>query len=311
MTRVVRAAAPGKAILLGEHAVVYGQPALAMPVSAVQAVATLTPGGAEFRIQVPGLRRDYRLEAARPSDPLAEAVRLVCQRAGLAAPPRATLLIESTIPIAAGLGSGAAVCSAAAQALATHLGQPLEPEALAALVFETEKLLHGTPSGIDNTVIAFGQPIYFVRGQPPRPLRVSQPVRVLIADTGQPSPTRVTVGDVRAGYEREPERYGGLFAEVGRLVDSARQALESGDGPALGVLMSRNQELLCDMGVSSPALDQLVAAATTAGALGAKLSGGGRGGNMLALVKPETAAAVRHALQAAGARRVIDTVLGP
>jgi mevalonate kinase len=310
MTGRVRADAPGKAILLGEHAVVYYQPALALPVGAVQAVATLTPGGAEFRITVPALRRDYSLVEARPGDPLAAVVRLVCERFGLAAPPAATLLIESTIPIAAGLGSGAAVCTAAAQALATHLGQPLPPAPLAALVYETEKLLHGTPSGIDNTVIAYNQAIYFVRDQPPQPLRVGRPVRVLIADTGQASPSRRTVADVRAGRDREPERYDWLFAEVGRLVAEARQALECGDGQALGPLLTRNHHLLRELDVSSPALDRLVAAAVGAGALGAKLSGGGRGGNMLALVTPETAGKVRAALESSGARRVIDTVLG-
>src|SRR5205823_2861888 len=95
---------------------------------------------------------------------------------------RLTLL--STIPIASGLGSGAAVSAAIVRALSEYLDQPLTDADVSALVFETEKLLHGTPSGIDNTVIAYQRPVYFIKGQPPIPLKVAQPFRLLIGDTG-------------------------------------------------------------------------------------------------------------------------------
>ena len=202
---MIAASAPGKVILFGEHAVVYGRPALAVPVTQVQATAHIerSPGG--FWIEALGRR--YRLEDAAAGDPLATAVRLVAERAGQATPPQGTLRIESTIPMAAGLGSGAAVCTATVRAVAALLNFELGPAEVSELVFQTETLLHGTPSGIDNTVVAFGQPVYFIKGQPPRPFRVAQPVHLLIADTGRPSPTRLAVADVRAGYEREPARY--------------------------------------------------------------------------------------------------------
>ena len=165
-------AAPGKVILFGEHAVVYGQPALAVPVTQVQATATVTPGGDGFWIDAADLGRRYRLEDAPAGDPLARAAEAVCARAGLARLPAARLRVTSSIPIAAGLGSGAALCTAAVRALAPWLGLALEPAEISAIVFETEKLLHGTPSGIDNTVVVFGQPVYFVMGQPPLPLQV-------------------------------------------------------------------------------------------------------------------------------------------
>ena len=195
------------------------------------------------------------------------------------------------------------------RALGAFWGLALSNDDVSGLVFETEKLLHGTPSGIDNTVVAYGQPVYFVRGQAPLPLRAAHPFRLLIADTGRASPTRVTVGDVRAGFERDPLRYERIFDDIGALAQDARAAVESGTVDALGPLMSRNHELLRALDVSCEVLDDLVARACQAGAQGAKLSGGGRGGNMLALVTEDSEPAVRAALLGAGAVRVIGTVV--
>ncbi len=308
--RSARASAPGKAILFGEHAVVYGRPALAVPVTLVQATATVqdAPAGERaFTIEAPTLGRLYTLDEAAPDDPLAAAVRLVTRRAGLQRPPVAALRVDSTIPIAAGLGSGAAVATATVRALADYLGLRLSDTQVSEVVFETETLLHGTPSGIDNTVVVFGQPVYFVKGRAPLPFRVARPFQLLIADTGRPSATRLAVAAVRAGHEREPARYECLFDDIGRIVDEARAHLEAGRPAALGPLMTRNHELLRELDVSSPELERLAAAAQAAGAGGAKLSGGGRGGNLLALVTPETEAAVRQALAAAGAVSVLGT----
>jgi mevalonate kinase len=193
------------------------------------------------------------------------------------------------------------------RALAAALEVVLSAADVSALVFETETLLHGTPSGIDNTVVAYGQPVYFVRGQPPMPFRVGKPFYMLIADTGRASPTRVSVGDVRAAYEREPARLGAIFDQIGAVVDEARGYIERGLPEALGPLMNRNHALLRQLDVSSVELDVLAEGALAAGALGAKLSGAGRGGNLLALVTPETTEAVREALVAGGAAGVIAT----
>ncbi len=319
------ASAPGKIILFGEHAVVYGQPALAAPVTQVQATATVFPspkerggrvadGGeaeGEIWIDARDLGRTYSLAQAEPHDPLALAVRLTLDRCGLSAASHAfTIRVSSTIPPASGLGSGAAVCTAIVRALVAHFRSPISNLEVASIVFETEKLLHGTPSGIDNTVIACEQPVYFIKGRPPQPFTVGRPFTLLIADTGLPSPTKITVGDVRAGFEREPERFSRLFAEIGRIVNRAREIIANEDPARLGPLMAHNHRLLQDIGVSSPELDALAEAATDAGALGAKLSGGGRGGNLIALVAPQTAARVGAALREAGAVRLISTLIG-
>jgi mevalonate kinase len=215
--------------------------------------------------------------------------------------------VSSSIPIASGLGSGAAVSVAIVRALVAAAGRDVSAAVASEIAFEVEKLHHGTPSGVDNTVVAFGQPVYFVRGRPPLPFDLGQPFLLAIGDTGIASPTKVAVGDVRARWEAETERYGRLFDRVGRIVDEARDVIAAGEPEALGPLMDANHELLQEIGVSCPELDRLVLAARQAGAGGAKLCGGGRGGNMLALVTQDTAEAVAHALRAGGAVRVIVT----
>ncbi|MBC7234268.1 MAG: mevalonate kinase, partial [Chloroflexi bacterium] len=129
-----------------------------------------------------------------------------------------------------------------------------------------------------------------------------------IADTGVPSRTRDSVAQVRRGWEATPDRYERLFDEIGAAVDTAQAAIARGDLDALGMLMNRNQRLLQELGVSSPELDRLVDAALRAGALGAKLSGGGKGGCMIALIGAAEAQIVT-ALLLAGAQRVFSTIV--
>lgn len=301
--------APGKIILLGEHAVVYGQPALAVPVSQLTATATLAPA-AQCVIHAPDLGRRYPLSAAGADDPIAAAIRLTWSRyAPAGKEPHFELTVTSTIPIAAGLGSGAALSAAVVRAVAGRLGHVLEPAEVSALVFETEKILHGTPSGVDNTVVAFEQPVWFIKGEPPETFTVNGAFRLLIGDTGQPSPTKITVGDVRRAWQADPIRYETLFAEIGACVTQARAALSIGDQYGLGMLMNLNHSLLQALDVSNRTLDTLAQVARDAGALGAKLSGGGRGGNLIALVDTASAERVRQAWRAAGVRAIYETTL--
>ena len=154
-------AAPGKAILFGEHAVVYGRPAIAVPVTEVVAVVTAesTPEGNGLNLVAPDLKTSLSLSTAPENEPLALAARLTLIH--LSVPePNASLIIRSTVPIASGLGSGTAVTTALIRALAALLGHTIPTADVSDLVFEVEKLHHGTPSGIDNTVIAYEQPIY-------------------------------------------------------------------------------------------------------------------------------------------------------
>ncbi len=309
-----RATASGKIILFGEHAVVYGQPALAVPVPAVQAqvVASAAPDlpAGEINLRAPAVGLDGVDYRTLPADhPLARAVTLTLEALAAPTPPAVRLKITSTIPVAAGLGSGAAVSVALVRALSGFLGRPLPDDTVNAIAYEVEKIHHGTPSGIDNTVITYARPVFFVKGRPMEPLRVGAALTIVIADSGIPAPTAQAVADVRAAFQRDPEGYGALFAAVGEVVHAARRALEQGDVPRLGALMDENHRLLQRMGVSCATLDALVVRAREAGAVGAKLSGGGRGGNMIALAPTrDDAAAIAAALEAAGARTIVTTL---
>ncbi len=303
-----QATAPGKVILFGEHAVVYGRPAIAAPVFNVQATATVQSGGPGFRLIAADLQRDYLLTDAPANDPLAAAARAALAHFALPA-PAATLTVHSTVPLGRGLGSGAAIATAVVRALADYLGQPLAPARVSALVFEVEKLHHGTPSGIDNTVIAFEQPVYFIKERPIQRLRVARPFTLVIGDTGVSAATHAVVGDLRRRWQADPQRYEGYFDEMAVLARQAKLTIEQ-DGfetASLGKLMNENHEILAQLGVSSPELERLVAAARAAGAWGAKLSGAGWGGNMVALTPPGGEAAVQAALMQAGAVGVIVT----
>lgn len=302
------ASTPGKIILFGEHAVVYGRPALAVPVTQVQATATVIKNRrGTVWIKAPDIGLDTELSALPPDHPLAAAIRGVFSALGMTRLPTFTLRVESTIPVASGLGSGAAVSVAIIRAISQHLGQPLSDEKVSSLAYEVEKLHHGTPSGIDNTVISYAKPVFFIKGQPIETFQVGASFTIVIGDTGVPASTKGSVGEVRKLWQAEPQRFEKIFDSVGEIVRKARAAIENCDVSALGPLMDKNHGLLQEMTVSTPKLDQLVDAARGAGALGAKLSGGGRGGNMIALVNPELAQTVAVVLIAAGAKSTIVT----
>ncbi len=309
---MIRASAPGKVILLGEHAVVYGRPAIAVPVAQVRAEAALqaTPPGSGLTVVALDLERSLHLASASLDDPLAAIACLTLARLDLE-DLDGLLTISSTIPIAGGMGSGAAVSTAIVRAIAAFVGADLTADEVSALVFEVEKLYHGTPSGIDNTVVGYEQPVVFVRGRPPELLAVGAPLHLLVADSGVAASTRQVVAGVRQRWEADPARYEWLFDQIGLCVVAARRAFEAGDAGALGALMDRNHALLVEMGVSSPALERLVQAARGAGALGAKLSGAGAGGNVVALAEPDTVQVVERALQQAGAVRTIAALVTP
>ncbi len=305
--------APGKVILFGEHAVVYGQPAIAVPILQVSAKAFARPlikaPSGIIHIEAPQVGMDTDLANLPEDNPLAKAVRATFSELNIDKPPSFLIKISSTIPVAAGLGSGAAVSVAIIRAASAFVGHPLPDEKVSALAFEVEKLHHGTPSGIDNTVITFAKPVFFIKGKPIETFKLAKPFTLLIADTGVASSTRIAVGDVRTAWEKDKDRYNQIFSAVGEIVQLARKAIEKGENEKLGPLMDQNQVLLKQMGASSTELDQLVKVAKESGAWGAKLSGGGRGGNMIALIEDSHAEKVTAGLLAAGAKAVIKTIV--
>jgi mevalonate kinase len=308
--------APGKIILFGEHAVVYGRPALAVPVMQVHAdVDVSNSARAGVWIDAPDVDLHAELNTLPSDHPVASVIHNLFFLVRVSPFPNLETKISSTIPVASGLGSGAAVTVALTRALASHLKYSMTDEEVNAFAYEIEKLHHGTPSGIDNTVVTYAQPVYFIKGQPIEIFTVGQPFTILIADTGIPAPTKESVGDVKKLWEADKMKWESIFDRIGEIARKARTSVERGklalskvEGwEMLGELMNENHSLLQTLTVSSSELDKLVETARNAGALGAKLSGGGRGGNMIALVEPGKAEAVSLALKKAGAKNTIIT----
>ena len=305
---MTHASAPGKIILFGEHAVVYGRPALAVPVTQVHADVDVSdsprPG---IWIEAPDVYLQAELNTLSSDHPIASVIHNFLFLLRVSRFPNLAIKIISTIPVASGLGSGAAVTVALTRALAAHLNYAMAEGEINAFTYEIEKLHHGTPSGIDNTVVTYARPVYFVKGQPIETFQVGKPFTIVIADTGISAPTKESVGDVRRLWMNDRSRWETVFDKIGEISFTARRAIEAGKPELLGELMNENHTVLKTLTVSSPELDKLVEAAQQAGALGAKLSGGGRGGNMIALVEPALAEKVSLALKEVGAKNTITT----
>lgn len=304
----MKASAPGKIILFGEHAVVYNRPALAVPVTQVHVdVEVLDSPRKGVFIHAPGIDLHAELNSLPSDHPVASVMLKVFKLCGISQTPDLEINILSTIPVASGLGSGAAVSVALIRALSSYLLHSLSDNEINEIAFEVEKLHHGTPSGIDNTVITYNKPVYFIKGQPMEIFKVGRPFTIVIGDTGISALTKESVGDVRGLWLRDTVNFENYFNEIAQIALIARRSIERGRPELIGELMDQNHALLQNLTVSSPELDRLVEAARSAGALGAKLSGGGRGGNMIALVEQPKAESVADALISTGAKRAIIT----
>jgi mevalonate kinase len=258
-------------------------------------------------IQAPDVNLHAELNTLPSEHPIAAVIHNLFFLSRVSPFPNLEINIASTIPVAAGLGSGAAVTVALTRALSAHIHYPMTDEQVSAFAYEIEKLHHGTPSGIDNTVVTYARPVYFVKGQPIETFRVAEPFTIVIGDTGISAPTKESVSDVRRLWELNKAKWENVFDEIADLSFAARRVIREGQIKMLGALMDENHAYLQQMIVSSPELDNLVSTARQAGALGAKLSGGGRGGNMIALAEEDTAPRIAEALLSAGAKRTIIT----
>lgn len=344
--------AHGKVILIGEHAVVYGHPAIALPVPsltltatarllpfAADAAAGITASGSlsidgvptlegslgadgSLTLGVPGADHEpgqgrvatvgdpstgaiyVNLDEDHGEEELAQsALRTILTHVG-EKPGRAEVHVEGSIPTARGLGSSAAMSSSIAEAVARLYGHELTHEERFELVQFVERIAHGTPSGLDAYATMADGPIWFHKGHA-EPLQVSGPLPLVIADTGIAGRTLEAVSALRELRGREPARVNPAMERIAELSVQTRAALVRGDLATVGAAMNECHEILIDLEISHAKLDELVAAARSAGALGAKLTGGGRGGCMVALAPSvDEVPALMDSLNQAGAHHV-------
>lgn len=272
--------APGKAILVGEHFVVHGAPSVAVPVPRHVTVAvTRIPG--DWKVAPQAVEHFRSMLRHLGEDPAAM-----------------TVQVESTLPFGAGLGGSAALAVALVRALGTQ-----DREAVRQAAHALEKLAHGNPSGVDDTVAAYEQPVRFVRGAMPEPIDAPGDLPLWIGLTPSGASTHEAVAGVGRLRQESPEFFQERMTAACDVAELSLAALRAGDWPGLGAQMSRNHQLLVDVGVSTPLLDRLVAGAVAAGAWGAKLTGGGLGGAMLVLAPAD--APIADTLLKLGATSVI------
>ncbi|WP_405164562.1 mevalonate kinase [Nocardia sp. NBC_01499] len=296
--------AHGKAILVGEHTVVHGTPAIAFPLPALSVSAVAAPGGSLTADSPAG--QQFRFTAGHtltPADALSGpqvAVEEALRRWGLAG-AIVDVVVDCAIPPARGLGSSAACAGAAVRAVADLYGRSIDAETVYELVQCGEQVAHGRASGVDASAVSAAGPIWFHAGVA-RPMTIGLDAALVLADSGTFGATQHAVAAVRRKLERDPLGANRLLGRAGELIGSAAAELAAGQAEPLGKTLLAFQDLLAELGVSTPQIDALVAAAMDAGSLGAKLTGGGLGGCVLALTETGSAAAqVSAALRKAGA----------
>ena len=305
-----RQSAYGKIILLGEHAVVYGRPAIALPIPlAVEAAVRKEGDGINVLIPRWGIE-----QKVRPSAPgFAGIIATLMSQIGLAN-ENMTIEVFPHIPRAMGLGGSSALAVAILRAADEAYGLQLSDGRINELAFECEKTAHGTPSGIDNTVATYGTPLLYQRQQDEAQqqarftnITLGQPLEMVIGVTGKESLTADTVARVRASWQQYPDRYESLFDQIGQLTSSGHSALQEGRLDELGELMNLCHGYLNALQLSTPELEELVHIARRNGAIGAKLTGGGGGGSMIALC-PDATHSVQQAFEAAGYKAIPITL---
>lgn len=267
-----------KVILLGEHAVVHDQPALAAALHVGVRASASDDGGP--LVMIPQWKVDVRPDA-KGDDDLDRAMGRLFERAPTEA-RGARVVVETQIPSRAGMGSSAALSVAVVLALADLCGETLDIATVERLAGLAEEVFHGRASGIDAAVASRGGVLRFLRGAEPVSIP-SEDLPVVVAQVQPRVPTRQMVDRVKVALEARPAEIRAIFDEIGRLVALAEAAIGRADLIELGRLMDANHEALCRLDVSTTALDDACDAARRAGAFGAKLTGAGGGGCIIAL----------------------------
>jgi len=276
----------GKVILFGEHFVVHGVPGI---VSAIDLTAYTEVKKTGEGITIKDERKGAKGYTEKKRTQQKESIKRMLKTMGI--PLEKTFLqiwLGGNLPSFSGIGASAASSVAIARAIAQELEMNLSDERINEIAYEAEKAYAGTPSGIDNTAATYGGLIWFKKNLSGDPntierLSIREPVEIVIGNTGVVADTKKMVAGVAERKKENPEKYDPLFNQAESLAFQARKALEDFDLRKVGRLMNENHGLLQEIEVSCKELDYLVNLAREHGAFGAKLTGGGGGGCMVAL----------------------------
>lgn len=292
----------GKIILLGEHAVVYGYPALAAALDRGVTMAPIATTAGSLRLDL----RSWNLAVSIDDDhPVAHSLAAIAEALDIENIP-VSLIGDAQIPPGAGLGSSAALAVAVARALLTHLKRPIDVATLTRVAGASEDLVHGRASGVDVALAIAGGVGVFRRSTGLRSLAGVPPLRVLVGPSGAPRSTAAMVQ--RVAESTAGNRDDARLRELAALTDTGTVALLAADLAGLGTAMDRAHVLLADLGVSTPQLDTLCQSARRAGALGAKLTGAGGGGAIIAIAPRDREPAILAAWKSAGVDGFVATV---
>ncbi|MCH4209368.1 mevalonate kinase [Bifidobacterium sp.] len=293
-----------KTILMGDHSVVYGYPAVAVPLETLKMHAWASSTGCGGQSSLRALGYYGPLEQAPVQ--FAGLLRAIQVAKDFAGCPEYSfdIITRSDFPAGRGLGSSAAASGAVIRAVLDACGLEANAQQLASLTNEAEIVTHGHPSGLDAATTSGEHPVLFVRGDMQR-VDVNLPAYLVIADSGVVGSTKEAVEGVRGQYEHDRRRVGAILESLGALAQQSADDLEQGGLDSLGRRMDAAHSLLAALHVSHPVVDRLVQAARSGGALGAKLTGGGLGGCIIALAPDGLSARrIRRSLTAAGAPAV-------
>ncbi|NLW23542.1 MAG: mevalonate kinase [Tissierellia bacterium] len=275
----------GKIILIGEHAVVYGEPAIALPFPATKIKTTIYERKGPVLLNCL-FHQGLLTDAPKKLFGLISTIEKIVESIGKRLYDF-SIDIESSIPPERGMGSSAAVAVATLRALYDYFQIPLTREDLVSWSNISEKIVHGNPSGIDAAIIIDEKPLYYIKGSPPVPLDFKLDAYLILGDTGEASQTKTTVAHVKRLMDTDPEKYGPLLKKLGLLTERTKISIENRNPKNLGQIMSNAHHILDQLGVSNKILNKLVTVAIENGALGGKLTGGGGGGCMIALASSE------------------------
>jgi len=303
----------GKVILFGEHFVVHGVPGI---VSAIDSTADAKVKKIGKGITVKDERKGAEGYTEKKRTQQKESIERILKTMGINSEKVSLeIWLGGNLPSFSGIGASAASSVAIARAIAEELKMKLSDEKINDLAYEAEKAYAGTPSGIDNTAATYGGLIWFKRNLSGGPntiekLSIRKPVEIVMGNTGIVADTKEMVTGVAERKKRNPEKYGRVFKQAEELAFTARKALEEFDLRKVGKLMNENHRLLQEIEVSCKELDYLVDLAREQGAFGAKLTGGGGGGCMVALTPTkELQEAVATAMEEKGFE-VLRTKIG-